>query len=238
MITIARTTKLPRRRSLAARINKAMMESEFCLEKAVLLAKTLSRLYLDAPDLPLLEQLDAIDLALIWPFPHNAVSLKAFDNLSSCLRKQSLDSLEADLQDEHMRLFTGAGMPKAPIWGSVYLDEENLLMGESTAALENYLRTSGLVALSEDRGPLDHLGYILSALAVFLERLNPENPDWSEISILLEEHLLPWSGRFLELQGQYAKTAFYQSIGILADGFLTSLVPICGAGKSMRKLYY
>lgn len=223
---------------LAARTNKDMIEPEICLEKASLFAKTLSRLYLDAPDLPLLEQLAVTDLAAIWPFAHNAASLEAFGKLSSCLRKQSPGCLEADLRDEHMRLFTGLGMPKAPIWGSVYLDEENLLMGESTTALENYLRASGLVAQLEHREPLDHIGYILSALAVFLERVNPENPDWGEIRILLGEHLLPWSGRFLELQNQYANTPFYQSIGVLADRFLTSLAAICDAGKSTRKLYY
>lgn len=215
-----------------------MTETEICLEKAGLLAKTFSRLYLDAPDAHLLEQLAEMELWRLWPFPHNAASLKAFENLSLCLRKQKRHSLEADLRHEHMRLFTGMGMPKAPIWGSVYLDEENLLLGESTAALENFLRASGLVSLLEHREPLDHMGYILSALAVFLERLDPENPDWSEIRILLGEHLLPWSWRFLKLQSQYAKTSFYRCLGILAGEFLSSLAAICGAKKDIRKLYY
>lgn len=214
------------------------MNSEICLEKASLFAKTLSRLYLDAPDLPLLEQLAAIDFALIWPFPHNAASQKAFAKLSFYLRNQNLNCLETDLRDEHMRLFTGLGMPKAPIWGSVYLDEENLLMGESTAALENYLHLSGLVALLEHNEPLDHIGYIFSAMAVFIERQNPENPDWSEVRTLLEEHLLPWSSRFLELQNQYAQTPSYQSVGALTDGFLKSLSAVCDANMVLRKLYY
>jgi len=218
------------------------MKPDTHTEKAAFFARFLSRLYLDAPDADLLVELARTSLALEWPFTPNTLSSKGFVEIQTALAGPDLESIRKNLRDEHMLLFIGVGMPLVPLWGSVYLDEENLLMGESTLQLEAFLSKAGLGSNTGVREPLDHLGLVLSALGVLLERLADRVAGKNEtkdcLRAFLEAHLSPWVSRCLELLDERAQSSFYRGVGKLTAALLQGLAEAYGAGQVEQKLYY
>ncbi len=220
--------------------NKMKLTAPDC-ESAAFFAKLLSSLYRAWPEQPLLLELASLDLRNAWPFPHSPQSEAAFAEFAEALDRSDLDSLSAELRNEYMLLFVGLPMPKVPPWGSVYLDEENLLLGASTHCLEAFLAEQRLAFQLQAREPLDHIGLVFSALAVFLERLfqNPENTQaLSALRQLLEAHLSPWLPRCLELLANEAQSPFYRALGKLSESLVAELASRCNAGQVKLKLYY
>jgi len=67
------------------------------------------------------------------------------------------------------RLFIGPWALPAPPWGSVWLDKESVLFGDSTLALREWMRANG-IGLSEQRAePEDHFGTLLLLAAWLCE---------------------------------------------------------------------
>jgi TorA maturation chaperone TorD len=98
------------------------------------------------------------------------------------------------LADAWQRLFIGPWALPAPPWGSVWLDKESVLFGDSTLALREWMRANG-IGLSEQRAePEDHFGTLLLLAAWLCESGEDE-----AFNQLLAWHLLPWSGRFLSV---------------------------------------
>ena len=127
--------------------------------------------------------------------------------------------LDAGLAREHQRLFVGPAALPAPPWGSVYLDEESVLFGDSTRALQAFAGRHGIALETGQREPLDHFG-----LVCWLVAHAAEASDEAAVHELLCEHLLPWSGRFLSLfEEASAGTPFYQAAAGLARLTLDAL---------------
>lgn len=204
-------------------------------DKGVLLTRLQSSLYLDYPAISLLEELSSLDLVSLDPFSGSVSGELAA--LQESLRKYEPEMAYPKLRDDYMRLFIGIGMPLAPLWSSVYLDEENFLMGESCRAVEEFMAQSGLACRLNDREPLDHLGLLLSALEQYLLRTAADQ-DRTLIRYFLQEFLLPWTPRCLELLNREAKEPFYRALGNLTSHFLDELAGICGAKRKIVRLYY
>ena len=116
------------------------------------------------------------------------------------------------LPEAWQRLFIGPWALPAPPWGSVWLDKESVLFGDSTLALREWMRVTG-IALSEQRSePEDHFGTLLLLAAWLCESAQDE-----AFNQLLAWHLLPWSGRFLSVFVAEANQPFYQALGQLAQ---------------------
>lgn len=126
------------------------------------------------------------------------------------LIRSGLESENRQTLDEaYQRLFIGPDALPAPPWGSVYLDHESVIFGDSTLALRRWQSTLGIEVQQQQREPEDHIGLLLM-LAAWLAESRPE-----QITPLLAEHLLPWSGRFLTLLDENAQHPFYQGIARL-----------------------
>ncbi len=107
----------------------------------------------------------------------------------------------------------------APPWGSVYLDRENSLSGESTLAYREFLAKQNIVMSSEQREPEDQFGLMLLALVYILEQGHKP-----AARILLEQHLLPWAYRYLELvQTTKLENDFYAILATIAIDYLKTL---------------
>ncbi len=52
------------------------------------------------------------------------------------------------------------GLP-APPWGSVWLDKESVLFGDSTLALRQWMRENGIALEADGNEPEDHFGTVL-----------------------------------------------------------------------------
>ncbi|MBP6081325.1 MAG: molecular chaperone [Providencia sp.] len=124
-----------------------------------------------------------------------------------------------DITYDFSILFEGQGAMPAPPWGSVYLAHDNTVMGESTAAYRQFLMTKGLVTETGVREPEDQFGLILMAISALAEKGEDE-----AIIVLLEQHLLPWAYRYLELvQQSQTEQPFYPNLAIITEQYLRAL---------------
>jgi hypothetical protein len=69
-----------------------------------------------------------------------------------------------------------------------------VLFGDSTLALREWMRANGIGHATQGQEPEDHFGTLLLLAAWLCESAQEE-----AFSQLLAWHLLPWSGRFLEV---------------------------------------
>jgi len=166
-------------------------------DAVALSARTLGALFSYAPNsahiAPLVAAFQDGSWQQQWPFPVAAPLASAF-----------AASTEESLPEAWQRLFIGPWALPAPPWGSVWLDKESVLFGDSTLALREWMRTNGIALDAERNEPEDHFGTLL-LLAAWL----CETEQDALFSQLLAWHLLPWSGRFLSVFVDHAAHPFY-----------------------------
>lgn len=131
-----------------------------------------------------------------------------------------LETRHEVLAREFSLLFEGLGEMPAPPWGSVYLDSESIVMGESTVEYRRFLASCGIALDTQMREPDDQFGLMLLAFAQLLE-----SEKFDASAELLEQHLLPWAFRYLEvLQQVEGISPFYPNLAQVTHLYLTSLV--------------
>ena len=195
-------------------------------DAVALSARTLGALFSYAPNSPQIAPLVAAfqdgSWQQQWPFPVAAPLASGFTA-----------SAEEPLPEAWQRLFIGPWALPAPPWGSVWLDKESVLFGDSTLALREWMRANG-VGLSEQRAePEDHFGTLLLLAAWLCESGEDE-----AFNQLLAWHILPWSGRFLSVFIAGAGNPFYQALGQLAQETLTrwqAWLPCAVANKPLYR---
>ena len=136
------------------------------------------------------------------------------------------------LHEAWQRLFVGPYALPAPPWGSVWLDRENVLFGESTLALRQWMRDNNIGFEAQQNEPEDHFGTLLMLSAWLKE--NGREEEWQQ---LLAWHLLPWSGHFLQEFVDHAEHPFYRALGKLTQQTIAQwleevLIPVAD-----KKLY-
>lgn len=133
------------------------------------------------------------------------------------------------LHESYKRFFVGPYKLPAPAWGSVYTDPESVLFGNETLAVRQWMRDNLVRINLKDKEPEDQFGLMLLMASW---AINNDVAD-DQVRCLFEDHLLPWSGRFLELFTQAAEdqnpeppmanveaplpSAFYAALGNLAQ---------------------
>lgn len=116
------------------------------------------------------------------------------------------------LPQAYQRLFEGPYALPAPPWGSVWLDRESVLFGDSTLALRQWMRENHIAFEAQQNEPEDHFGTLLMLSAWLKE--NGQETAWQQ---LLAWHLFPWSERFLQAFTAQAEHPFYCTLGQLAQ---------------------
>lgn len=184
-------------------------------------ARVLGALFYFAPDseqaAPLVAALTEGDWQQDWPLTSGQLV-----PVAEILRQPSDEALP----DAWQRLFIGPWALPAPPWGSVWLDRESVLFGDSTLALRQWMRDNGIAFEMAQNEPEDHFGTLL-LLAAWLAETGRD----AERDQLLAWHLLPWSTRFLTLFVENAGHPFYRALGQLAQLTLaewqsTLLIPV------------
>lgn len=132
---------------------------------------------------------------------------------------QALPALDIEeLEYQFSVLFEGQGQMPCPPWGSVYLDKDNIVFGETTAEYRNFLRQNGLEIKSESKEPEDQFGLMLLALSQLLEK--GEAQAGME---LITEHLMPWGARYLELLAKNEVSQYYAIVAQITQDLFDSL---------------
>jgi len=184
-------------------------------------ARVLGALFYFAPDSeqasPLVAALTSTDWYQDWPLTSESLL-----PLASAMKSPS----DEPLPDAWQRLFIGPWALPAPPWGSVWLDRESVLFGDSTLALRQWMRENGIAFEMKQNEPEDHFGTLLM-LAAWLA----ENGREVERDQLLAWHLLPWSHRFLTVFIEEAGHPFYVALArlaqlTLADWQSTLIIPV------------
>ncbi|MGI2261139.1 TorD/DmsD family molecular chaperone [Shewanella sp. GXUN23E] len=194
------------------------------------IARILFHLLSQYPDAQLIRDFIDNDVPATWPaFAGDTGSREANrvgrEALSHFLQQWD-DSQLTELQLDYGQLFFGPGEPRAVPQGSVYLGEEQLLNDRSTVALMDFYKVHGVELKLPNHQPVDHIGFFFAVLDSTLGRLAQErgNTELKQfVQLLLGKHLLPWSGRCLELAAEHAQTEFYFGVALLAEDFLTQL---------------
>jgi len=184
-------------------------------------ARVLGALFYFAPDseqaAPLVTALTQGDWQQDWPLPPGQLA-----PIADALRQRA----DEPLPNAWQRLFIGPWALPAPPWGSVWLDRESVLFGDSTLALRQWMRDNGIAFEMAQNEPEDHFGTLL-LLAAWLAETGRN----AERDQLLAWHLLPWSTRFLAVFVENAGHPFYRALGqlaqlTLADWQSTLLIPV------------
>lgn len=113
----------------------------------------------------------------------NSTELDELSELLSLFRHADPEALQL----EHDYLFSGVGDMPAPPWGSVYLDKEQVVFGDSMLEYRHFLKQHGLSFDQSQTEPEDHIGLMLMVLSMMLEQENDE-----AIRALLQTHLMTW----------------------------------------------
>jgi TorA maturation chaperone TorD len=171
-------------------------------------ARVLGALFYRAPDdttvRPFLELIARGELASLWPAGEPGV----LDATSTTMRAALVrPEAQQALKREHQRLFIGPDELPAPPWGSVYLEEEGTLFGETTEALQDFLAAEGVALDSGQNEPEDHIGLLFWAAALLAEEGRE-----AALRTLLADHLLSWSGPYLQALNDATTNGFYRGL--------------------------
>ncbi|WP_459176071.1 Tat proofreading chaperone DmsD [Ewingella americana] len=129
------------------------------------------------------------------------------------------------------RLFVGPYALPAPPWGSVYLDRESVLFGDSTLDLREWMRDHGIEPNRTQAEPEDHIGLMLM-MSAWLAENSP-----ALLNEFLAMHLFPWSFRYLTLLEEGAAHPLYQSLAQLTRITLTGWQQQCTHAVVEHELY-
>ncbi len=152
------------------------------------------------------------------------------------LRPETFDALVSlsaeQLENDFSVLFEGIGTMPVPPWGSVYLDKEKVLFGESNVEYRLFLQQNGVVLNSGQREPEDQFGLMLLACAYLIEQ------DKTQAAYeLIGEHLMPWGHTYLKQLACKAPNSFYQLLGNDVANWMQNLIQQHDIAVVQKKIY-
>ncbi|MBG2801927.1 molecular chaperone TorD family protein [Proteus sp. WDL240414] len=126
------------------------------------------------------------------------------------LCERLIDSVSIDteqLKNQWQNLFVGPNALPAPPWGSVYLDPEGLLQGDSTLALSEFLKRERLKVNTPFPEPVDHIGLMLFQAAVLASEKRED-----AVNELFSLHLTTWLPHYLNKLKMSGYSQFYSTL--------------------------
>lgn len=140
-----------------------------------------------------------------------------------------------NLKSDQLRLFIGVDRVLAPVWESVYFNENRLVFQQQTLQVRDWYARFGLQFEKLNREPDDHIGLELIFVAHLASRCLTamEAGNQEEVDQLLQaqkdflaEHLLRWGPAWAKLVKQHAATDFYRGVAHLTHGALLAVADI------------
>ncbi|WP_328216638.1 TorD/DmsD family molecular chaperone [Flexistipes sp.] len=129
---------------------------------------------------------------------------------------------EEDIVTDHAQLMVGPFELSAPPYGSVYLEKNRKIMGDTTMEVGQFYFDSGLEVASDYNDPPDHIAVEMEFIHfLFSEIFNSLNEDKVEdaenyktkLREFLKKYYLPFSENFAEKIKDNAETNVYKITG-------------------------
>ncbi|WP_208787093.1 Tat proofreading chaperone DmsD [Yersinia canariae] len=205
-----------------------MVEKNIAYQDIALTGRVLGALFYCEPDSPacsdIVAQLSSGSWVAQWPYGRE-------EKLAPIAALLAQSAAQETREEAWQRLFIGPYALPAPPWGSVYLDKENVLFGDSTLKLRNWMAEQHVEVTLDTEEPEDQFGLLLMMVAWLAENQPEKLPD------LLAEHLLTWAYRYLDLLQSDAAHPFYQGLAQLATLTLTHWQHELQVTPAVVKLY-
>ncbi len=173
-----------------------------------------------------LQTIRGMDVMQNWPFGHGKPLMRTM----MLLAQGQMEPPEY-LEREFRRLFYGEGDRVAPPFGSAIMCDEGQGDKWTLQALRDWLHARGINPLYDENDPEDQFGRLL----VLAAELASARPDW--LAEFLGDHLLCWSGRFLELFQTDNLPATYRGLAMLTAITLEDAQETLGIIPAERKFY-
>jgi TorA maturation chaperone TorD len=150
---------------------------------------------------------------------------------SSEMERTFLEADEEELKVEYARLFVGPFELKAPPYGSVYLDGERKVMGDSTMEVMKLYEKAGLFMDKDFKELPDHIAaelefmyYLIWKEAEALEKLETEKAlFFNEMRDKFFNHFLsPWVPSFCQRIKESTDNPFYIALADCLSTFITN----------------
>ncbi len=133
-----------------------------------------------------------------------------------------------NLKSDQLRLLIGIDRVLAPVWESVYFNENRLVFQQQTLQVREWYARFNLQIERFNREPDDHIGLELNFVAQLasraLQALEEDSKSFEELlqaqREFLSDHLLRWGPAWAKLVKQHAETDFYRGIAHLTHGAL------------------
>ncbi|MBT3359702.1 MAG: hypothetical protein HN403_08755 [Rhodospirillales bacterium] len=132
-------------------------------------------------------------------------------------RSSGIEALTLD----YTRLFLGPFGILAKPYGSVYLEAENVVMGETTMQAMALYREGGFEVADDFREVPDHVALELEFLYLLTLRLNAEPEIEALKHRFLGENLGKWVGEFADAMRNGAETGFYKQLADMTQQVVT-----------------
>lgn len=165
------------------------------------------------------EVFEQLRTALAKIDPDRGSDVSAMEN---SFRSLGLEALTLD----YTRLFLGPFETLARPYGSVYLDGERVVMGESTQQALTLYREGGFEVAEDLREMPDHVAVELEFLYLLSYRLGQATEKDEQVRLgalkrrFLTEHLGRWVGELAEAMKNGAETEFYRLLGVVTEKFV------------------
>ncbi|MGI1658391.1 MAG: TorD/DmsD family molecular chaperone [Desulfitobacterium sp.] len=122
-----------------------------------------------------------------------------------------------DLNLEYAKLFIGPFDLLAPPYGSIYLDGQRRVMGDSSVKVLQAYQEAGLKLSDEFKQPPDHiiteLEFVYFLIAKYLE--TKDNQWLTMKDTFMNKYLKSWMGDFTKRIQEYAQSPFYKGLANL-----------------------
>lgn len=129
------------------------------------------------------------------------------------------NSSEEELKVEYARLFVGPHKLIAPPFGSVYLEPNGLLMGDSTIAVSGIYQECGIDLAADVKQLPDHITLELEFIyfLIFKEMNDAQNTEnWIAMQKnFMQDYLASWVPQFVENIENGSDNTFYKHLGSL-----------------------
>ena len=145
--------------------------------------------------------------------------------LGEAFAAEGADSLPLD----YTRLFLGPTHIIAQPYGSVWLEEQKILMGDSTMAVQELYREGGFDIAEDFRELPDHVAAELEFLYLLIHRENDAHRNGNHEALgdiaslrkrFLHAHLGRWVGPFTAAVKDGAQSGYYRGLAALTDRFV------------------